>query len=67
LEKGICVSRDGVNYRKVGKKIRYFFSTVIPWSLPVSCFFLKIKKTELCGYVCWLKYDEDHQGLVLAY
>jgi methionine aminopeptidase len=36
LEKGISVCRDGVNYRKVGKKIRYLFSTVIPWSLPVS-------------------------------
>ena len=25
LEKGISVCRDGVNYRKIGKKIRSFF------------------------------------------
>lgn len=43
LERGISVCRDGVNYRKIGKKIRYVVAlTMTEWLLPVSIFFLKV-------------------------
>jgi methionine aminopeptidase len=34
LEKGISVCRDGVNYRKIGKKIRFFVCYIIKFREP---------------------------------